>query len=136
MALASTVSEVGRCPKSDFRVLIAEDEPLVAQLLEMILDDAGFSPTAVLSGRDAIRAIEAERNFRLLITDIRVGDPPDGWGVARAARRANPDIRVVYLTGDSMADWPAEGVSGSLLVVKPFTSEQIICAVTSVLARA
>lgn len=106
------------------RVLIAGDEPLIAQLIMVTLDEDGIDSTIALSGRDAVQIIAADpTGFQLLVTDIRMGPPPDGWSVADAARIANPDIGVIYITGDSMAEWPLRGVSESLLLEKPFEPE-------------
>lgn len=119
-------------PAKTLRVLIAEDEALIARLIMFILEDAGIESTVVLSGQDAVEAIAADpHGFQILVTDIRVGHPPDGWGVAEVARRANPDIGVIYITGDSMGDWPTKGVSDSLLLAKPFRSGQVMAAVTA-----
>lgn len=123
-------------PLGALRALVSEDEVLVAQLIEFILGDEGLDPTIVFSGREAIKAVQADPGYQILITDIRVGDPPNGWEVAKAARRANPDIGVVYVTGDSMADWSAKGVPGSIVVAKPFSPSEIVSAVKSVLDRA
>jgi DNA-binding response OmpR family regulator len=56
-----------------------------------------------------------------------------GWDVARHARERNPQIAVVYVTGDSAAEWAAQGVPKSQLVPKPFAAAQLVAAVTALL---
>lgn len=114
-------------------VLIAEDQGLIASLIEITLMDEGMRPTVVASGDEALAALDSETPFQVLVTDIRMGSGPDGWGVAASARALNPAILVVYMTGDSMGEWRAKGVPGSLLVAKPFIPEQIVEAVMGLL---
>jgi DNA-binding response OmpR family regulator len=121
----------------DVCVLIAEDEALIAGLIEMTLEDEGLATRVACSGREAAKTISANpTGFQILVTDIRVGDPPDGWAVARAARQANPAIGVIYITGDSMSDWRARGVPASILIAKPFLPSQVVAAVQTLLDQA
>lgn len=115
-------------------VLIAEDESLIAALIEMTLEDEGLTTSVACSGREAAAAIRAHpTGFKVLVTDIRVGEPPDGWAIAHAAREANPDIGVIYITGDSMGDWQVRGVPESVLITKPFSPIQVVRAVRTLL---
>lgn len=118
-------------------VLIAEDEGLIAALIEMTLEDEGLNTRVAFSGREAAATIRAHPTaFQILVTDIRVGEPPDGWAVAHAAREANPAIGVIYITGDSMSDWRANGVPESILITKPFLPSQVVTAVQTLLDQA
>ena len=47
-----------------------------------------------------------------MLTDIRLGAGPDGWSVANRARELNPDMPLVYMSGDSAHQWTEHGVSG------------------------
>lgn len=115
-------------------VLIAEDEPMIASLIEASLADEGLETTVTFSGGEALAALKATpTGFQVLITDIRVGPPPDGWEVGRAARAANTAIGVIYITGDSMDDWRKNGVPDSVLITKPFVPAQIVAAVMTLL---
>lgn len=116
------------------RVLIAEDQALIAALIEATLDEEGYLVTTVHSGSDAIAALGGSAPpFDVLVTDIRMEPGPDGWTVAAAAREARPEIAVVYMTGDSMAAWRARGVAGSVLLAKPFVPEQVLAAIAGLL---
>ncbi|KQY84582.1 response regulator [Brevundimonas sp. Root1423] len=114
-------------------VLIAEDQGLIASLIEITLIDEALTPTVASSGAEALTALEADTPFQVLITDIRMEPGPDGWIVAAEARRRHPAIHVVYITGDSMEAWRTQGVPGSLLIAKPFVPDQIVRAVTGLL---
>lgn len=82
--------------------------------------------TEANSGESALAALESGKPFDLLVTDIRLGSGPQGWAVASRARELNPGIQVIYITGDSMGEWVAHGVSHSVLLTKPFESVQIL----------
>jgi hypothetical protein len=46
---------------------------------------------------------------------------------------ADPEMAVIYMTGDSGADWASKGVPKSVLVTKPFAPAQIVAAIAQLL---
>jgi len=118
-------------------VLLVEDEALLLLALQDALQEAGYQVLACGSGTEAMRKLDAEtNNFTGLICDIRLGAGPDGWAVARHARELLPGLPVVYMTGDSAADWTVQGVPESVLISKPFVTTQIIVAITQLINAA
>lgn len=116
------------------RVLIAEDQALIAALIEATLADEGYEVTTACSGADAIATLDGCASpFDVLVTDIRMEPGPDGWAVAAKAREGEPQIAVVYMTGDSMDEWRARGVTDSVLLAKPFVPEQVLAAIAGIL---
>lgn len=113
---------------SNRSALVADDEAIIALLVETALADAGFCVTGAESGVAALSALELGKQFDLLVTDIRLGAGPQGWAVAVRARELNPDIRVIYITGDSMGEWITNGVPRSVVVSKPFESSEVVQA--------
>ena len=116
-------------------LLLVEDELLIRVSLADALEDAGYAITESASGEDAIAQLE-RFTFAAVITDIRLGTGPSGWDVARSARQRHPHMAVVYMTGDSAADWASEGVPSSVMLQKPFAMAQLITAVSSLLISA
>jgi CheY-like chemotaxis protein len=116
-------------------VLVVEDDALLHDLLQEPLEDGGFAVTLTLDGEEAIAALEApDLVWCAVVTDIRLGrNKPTGWDVAKRARELNPSIPVVYMTGDSGADWSANGVPNSVMLNKPFAPVQIVTAVARLL---
>lgn len=115
-------------------ILLVEDEPLVREMMEVALEDAGFGIHAAEDGASAIAWLNQRADsIAALITDVRLGAGPSGWDVARHARHARPDLPVVYMTGDSGADWAAEGVPKSVLLQKPFAPAQAVTAIATLL---
>lgn len=114
-------------------VLVVEDEALLAFDLEHELSAAGYKVEVATNGDDAIAQLVGPRQFAAVLTDIRLGSGSDGWAVAKHARRVDPHVTVVYMSGDSSAEWSSEGVPNSLMLTKPFAMAQIITAVSSLM---
>ena len=115
-------------------VLIVDDEPLISHMVELAFEDVGFEVRSVMTAVEAATLI-AELGARLsaLVTDIQLGAGANGWAVALEARTRLPLLPVVYMTGDSAADWTAFGVPKSVLVQKPFVGAQVLAAVTTLM---
>jgi DNA-binding response OmpR family regulator len=118
-------------------LLLVEDEILLHEILTMELADAGFETVAVSEGNQALAELEAvATRFKAIITDIRLGDGPDGWNVARRARELVADMPVIYITGDSAHEWSSKGVPGSVVIAKPFAAAQLSTAVATLITAA
>lgn len=81
----------------DRRLLIVEDEPLVAALLADALTSEGFTVAAasdVVSAREEIRDFDPDG----LIIDISLGPGPTGVDLAYAVRKERSDIAILFLT--------------------------------------
>ena len=112
------------------RVLVVDDEPLITLLVEIALVDAGFSVVVENDAAAGMHRIDSlGSDLSALVTDIRLGSG-SGWVLAKHARRVNHDLPVVYMSGDSAADWTVEGVPASIMIQKPFAVEQIVTAIT------
>lgn len=118
-------------------LLLAEDEPVIRLALEECLEEGGYRVLTAASGADALAIIEQRwSELSGLVTDIRLGSGPDGWQLAHRARELNPALSVVYITGDSAAQWPANGVPNSFVLQKPFADSQLLTAVSTLLNQA
>lgn len=115
-------------------LLYIEDDGLIGELVETALSDAGFDVVVATHGTEALEILEARSAaFCGLITDINLGEGPDGWAIARRARELVDGIPIVYMSGASGSDWTSKGVPHSVMVSKPFASSQIVVAVSSLL---
>lgn len=115
-------------------LLLVEDEPVIALTLETVLDDAGFAVFTAASGDEAIGILDEHISEIVgVITDIRLAGDKTGWDVAHYARKLKPDVAVVYMSGDSAADWSSEGVPMSVMLSKPFADAQLVTAMSTLL---
>jgi CheY-like chemotaxis protein len=116
------------------KVLLVEDDPLVAEPLRIQLEDAGYEVEQCGTGAEALAALErSAAAYGALITDIRMPGEVDGWEVARHARHLAGAIPVIYMSGDRASDWAAEGVPRSVMLTKPFAGSQLIVALGNAL---
>lgn len=115
-------------------ILLAEDETLLLLDFEDALKEAGFEVLAVTSGKKAIEHLNAaESSFAGIVTDIRFAGSPSGWDVARTSRETDPEMPVVYISGDGAPDWASQGVPKSIMIEKPFVMSQLIVAISQLL---
>ncbi|MGX5843537.1 hypothetical protein ACWGTI_22710 [Mesorhizobium sp. ArgA1] len=78
--------------------------------LESALEEASFDVVGSKNGSEAIATFEdSPEKFRALLSDMRLGEGPSGWEVARHIRKVNPTHPGVYISGDSALHWGAEG---------------------------
>lgn len=113
-------------------VLLVEDEPIILEVLEMELRDAGFDVCACVRSREALEQIEEDvGRFCAIVTDIDLGNGPNGWELARRARELSPNIVAIFASGRRAVDWPHEGVPNSVMLQKPFATAQLINALAS-----
>jgi CheY-like chemotaxis protein len=116
-------------------ILVVEDDQLIQSVVEDTLGDGGFEIVIAASGENAVELLDAARGrYRALVTDINLRrEGIDGWHVARHAREIDPEFPVVYMSGDSAADWASKGVPNSILLPKPFAPAQLLTAVSQLL---
>nr|WP_245181941.1 response regulator [Sinorhizobium mexicanum] len=101
---------------------------------ECALTEAGFGVVAVTSGSKAIEHLTAaDSSIQGIVTDIRFGESPDGWEVARVAREIDPGMPVVYVSGHGAVDFPSRGVPKSVMLEKPFDMAQLVTAISQLL---
>ena len=125
------------------RILVAEDETLVAALYADLLEEAGYEVTLAFDGEQALeRAAEAEgtgRRYDVLVTDLNMPHLC-GEGLIRAVRARDPDLPVVVVTGSPPPGGVAElrrrgGGRGPLgLLPKPVDDARLLDALRRVTA--
>lgn len=115
-------------------LLYVEDEILIQMAFQSVLEEAGFEVFAFSNGNQALAYLATEHPlFDGLITDVNLGNGPDGWDVARSARTLAVDLPVIYVSAASGHDWRSRGVSNSLMLAKPCPPEDAAGAMTSLL---
>ena len=72
------------------KVLLVDDDDAVRAMMNATLERKGFDVVAVASVTDALRHITTE-SFDVLITDLHMPNPGDGFTVVSAMRRSQPD---------------------------------------------
>jgi CheY-like chemotaxis protein len=106
------------------KILLVEDELLIAELVSDVLAERGFEVKAVTTAEDALVRLEADPEIDLLFTDINLPGM-DGAELARQARALRPDLPIVYASGRHSAMTIAPLVSRSLFVSKPYNPDDV-----------
>lgn len=115
-------------------LLYVEDDALIRETMVESLEEAGFKLLVADHGDQAVQLlVKHAADLRGLITDVNLGDGPDGWVIAREARQLMAGLPVVYVSGASDHEWTSEGVPGSTIIAKPFASTQLVVAISALL---
>ena len=118
-------------------ILVVEDNLIIQDLVQTTLQEAGYEVLAVDNGADGVSALEREAvNLGGLVTDVNLGPTHSGWKVAACARELNPNLPVIYISGDSAHEWAAHGVPNSIMISKPFAPVEVVVALASLRNRA
>ena len=113
----------GKRERTIQRILIVEDEPLVAFDNEHMLSEAGYEVVATVDNlADAVRVI-GEKELDLILTDVKLSGDGDGMDVARAALAKS--VPVLFVTGNCPAEAHALGIG---CLAKPYTEKMLTSA--------
>ncbi|MCU0691820.1 MAG: response regulator [Polyangiaceae bacterium] len=117
-------------------VLVADDDPLLLRMNEIVLSELGFTVVLAASGREAQqRLADAGGAIDLVVLDQRMPDM-DGTTVMREALKQWPGLRILLVTGyateEVMRDSKRAGVSEVL--EKPYDIHTLSKAVMRVLS--
>ncbi len=108
-----------------FRVLVVEDEFLLAELMAEALRDHGFVVRAVANAAEALRHLASGQPCDVLFTDIDLRDRVDGAQLSKLARELRPKLPVVYASGAVANLDQVQAVPGSSFVPKPYDPEAV-----------
>lgn len=117
----------GKKARAISRILIVEDEPLVAFDNEHVLGENGYVVVGTVDSlADAVRVL-GEEPVDLVLSDIKLNGDGDGMDVARAA--AAKGVPVLFVTGNC----PLEGRSiGIGCLAKPYSDKMLKSALEAV----
>ncbi|WP_200956581.1 MULTISPECIES: PAS domain-containing protein [unclassified Sphingomonas] len=85
--------------QANARVLVVDDEPTVRMLVVDALAELGYACLEAPDGAAGLRILEADSGIDLLITDVGLPGGLNGRQVAEAARKMQPDLKILFITG-------------------------------------
>lgn len=117
------------------RILVADDEEFVRLAIKAILSFGGYDVAQAQDGAEAVETYRAASpRFDLVVLDMHM-PRLDGRGALLRIRQADPDARIVLLSG--ALDEPAsEGVTeleGVAFLHKPFENDELLGVIRQVL---
>ena len=117
------------------RILIVDDEKVTRMNLEHVLSRDGYETASAANGEEALKAL-ADAPFDLIITDLKM-DRIDGMGLLERAKKADPSVEVIIITGYATVPTAIEAMKrGSHhFLAKPLRLNEIRSTVESALAN-
>jgi two-component system, cell cycle sensor histidine kinase and response regulator CckA len=125
---ASGVLQVAR---SRPRVLVVEDEPQVRAVAARALSNAGFEVQQAANGAQGLEAFKCQQPpFDVVVTDV-VMPELSGPEMARAVRKLDPHLGLVFMSGypEAMHSAHAGEFAGAAFLAKPFRPQMLVEAV-------
>jgi signal transduction histidine kinase/CheY-like chemotaxis protein len=119
------------------RVLVVEDEPAVRAIAVRALSSAGFEVQQAENGAVGLALVESERiPFDVLVTDV-VMPELSGPELARAVRKLEPSMGLVFMSGlpEAMHGAHAGEFAGAAFLNKPFSPQVLVEAVRERIAE-
>ena len=112
-------------------VLVVEDEPPVMMVVTEVLSDRGYTVLGAGEGRAALAILESGVRVDLLVTDVGLPGGMNGRQLADAARRTQPRLKVLFVTGYAEGATVGDGRldGGMQVMTKPFMVDALAARV-------
>jgi CheY-like chemotaxis protein len=134
LAPADTQPMTGQAP---LMVLVVDDEEPIREGLRLLLQEWGYQAMTAASGDQAERAVSAlEGRVDLVLSDLHLGDGPDGREVIAQVRRlCGRDVPAILITGNTaLDDIQRVAADGDPVLFKPVQPRGLFDAVRAALS--
>jgi two-component system copper resistance phosphate regulon response regulator CusR len=117
------------------RILVAEDDPALAEFLRRRLEQEQFAVQVVSEGREAVQ-LAADQAHDFAILDLNLPDS-GGLQILKAMRSKKPDLPVLMLAGGSAVEDRVRGLDAGAddYIAKPFAFAELAARIRAVLRR-
>jgi DNA-binding NtrC family response regulator len=117
------------------RVLVVDDEPIIAENLRLALEREGYEVDTAAGTVSAMLSLE-QREFSLALVDLVLPDG-DGLHLLRLLRSRDPSLEVIIMTGHSSIAKAIEATKQGAFyfVAKPFDSDEMLTLLGKALER-
>jgi len=116
--------EPTRRNREKIRILVVEDEFLIAEWVAEALGEQGFEVETASNAVDALCHLVSSP-VDVLFTDVNLPGNMDGTALARCARELSPRLPVIYASARVAALAPEVCVPGAMFVPKPYRAEAL-----------
>jgi DNA-binding response OmpR family regulator len=108
------------------RVLLVDDDEAVRDMMSTTLEHKGFEVVPAASVTEALKLITT-KSFDVLITDLHMPNPSDGFAVVTAMRHSQPDALTLLVSGypDVKSAMDAILLEADDIIVKPFEAGKL-----------
>jgi DNA-binding response OmpR family regulator len=117
------------------RILVAEDEAPLRNLIQLHLESQGYEVVAAVDGVDALEKFHEEGPWDLVILDIMMPGL-DGFTVLQEIRKRS-EVPAVFLTALGSGDDIVKGfnIGADDYITKPFTFREVAVRIKAILRR-
>ncbi len=117
------------------KILLAEDEPSLGQIIKESLETRNFEVLHCTDGEQAYQTYKTEKPV-LLVLDVMM-PKKDGFTLAQDIRKEDPGIPIIFLTAKSQTEDVVKGftIGGNDYLKKPFSMEELIVRINALLKR-
>lgn len=117
------------------RILLAEDDEHLSELLKDSLEDEGYSVTLCVNGQAAIDVFDKTK-FDICLLDIMM-PVKDGFAVAKKIRQQSDVIPILFISTKALIEDKTEGYSKGAddYIVKPFNMKELLLKLNVFLRR-
>lgn len=118
-----------------FLVLLVDDEPSLQMTYRLLLEREGYDVVACSTFGEAVAAIEKQR-FDVVLCDYFLEEQHTGLEVVSAARRLDPQIPAVVLTGFATAKTSKDiAGQGVVMMLKPVAIPELLATTSNLLKK-
>jgi len=112
------------------RILVADDEPSLRELLADLLGDEGYAVDSVGTGAEVLERLQSDTRYDLLLLDLRMPGV-DGLQLLERLRTEGNEIPVIMMTahGTSSSAIRAMQMGAYDYLPKPFDNEEVLVVV-------
>ncbi|MEG3084877.1 response regulator [Sphingomonas sp. PB2P12] len=128
--VAEALSEIENQTRA--KVLIIEDEPIIAMDIETIVRDLGHDVTGVAVTRDEAVALAMEMRPGLVLADIQLADDSSGIDAVKDIL-AEFEVPVIFITAFPERLLTGERPEPTFLITKPFQRSTVKAAISQAL---
>lgn len=114
-------------PKNPLRILVVEDEILIALGLEILLEDAGHHIVGIATTSEDALALARSGQPRVALVDVHLADGPTGIDTARAL--VGQGVAVFFTTAN-VRRIPDDFVGACGIIPKPYTERSVLDALS------
>ena len=117
------------------KILLAEDEAALGQIIKESLETRDFEVLLCSDGEKALATYQSEKP-ELLVLDVMM-PKKDGFTLAKEVREVDDTIPIIFLTAKSQTQDVVEGftIGGNDYLKKPFSMEELIVRIHNLLSR-
>lgn len=121
--------------KSKQKVLLAEDDPNLGNLLKTYLEAKGFNVILSPDGEQALNIFKTEA-FNFCIIDVMM-PVKDGYTLVKDIRKIDTKVPVLFLTAKNMQEDKLKGfqLGADDYITKPFSMEELLMRINAILRR-